>query len=316
MLPIGVLYMFSVVGMIAGALGWYVARVVLILAGPSVPTAYEPLVIFGIVGFFLGPTVCAMENAWMSGIANSLREAAVGLLTGVVGGLLGGWIGGLIFSMFAESNVVVARLLAFLIIGTTLGIGQALYPFSFSKTVWGLIGGFAGGILAGLLFLIANNLGMGINIVQAMSLTLMGGIIAIAIHAIVSLGAHVELVGDDENITKYDSRFRSTLYRDQLNVFGNGDPGRTSAKANLQIRANDSDIDPVHAILEWDETNQRYLLSPYWVVVPEAQQQGVATYVNNKQISKAATLKHGDVIQLGQTKFHFRLRASAQGSVQ
>lgn len=311
MFPWAVLYLFSVAGMIAGASGWFVSELFSLLSPMALAKPWDSLPLFGAVGLFVGATICAAENVWMSGLANAWRDAVIGAATGVGGGVAGGWLGILAYQNLVASNDILARVVAFVLIGLVIGVGQALHPMSVSRAVWGLIGGMVGGVIAGLLFWVARFLPVSIDWVRVSSVTLMGGLLALAIHAIVSLSAHVELVGDDSNIAKYDGRFHSPVFRDALNVFGNGDPGRSSPKANLQIRANDPDIDAVHAILEWSEDTNRYLLTPLWVKMPEAQNQGAATYVNNQQVTAPIALKHGDTVQLGKTRFHFRLRRGA-----
>jgi hypothetical protein len=310
MIPFRVLYLFMVAGATAGVTGWYFSQMIILLFHLPV---YTDLLTFTLVGLFLGPTVCASEKAWISGFSNALVDAALGLATGLGGGVVGGLLGGLIWkklSTITAGGDVLVRPVAFIVTGVLLGVGNAFHPFSLSKTVWGMVGGFVGGLIASLLLWVGLMIGgESANVVQAVSLALMGGVIALALHLIVSYSAQAELAGVETNIPKYDERFRSPLYRDMVNIFGNGDFGKSDARANLQLhRTNDDTLDPVHAVLEWSRDSNRYTLTPYHVKMPEATNQGVETYVNGQRLRQPALLKHGDIIQFGKTKFHFLLR--------
>ncbi len=318
MIPFRILYLFTVAGMASGTVGWYLSRMAVLLG--FVDPKYATMLAIASAGVFVGPTVCAAENTFFSGLANAWRDALIGLATGIGGGLIGGVLGGLIFQKWGTlgaSSDVIVRILGFVAVGVTLGAGQALHPpISVSRLLLGAVGGFVGGLVAGLVFWIAGNIAsIDVNIQQAVALILISGSITLAVHLIVSLGAHAELVGDDNNIPKYDSRFRSPVFRDVINVFGSGDPGKASPKANLQIRANDPDIDQVHAVLEWAKDTNRYILTPYYVKAPEATNQGVHTYVDGVQITQPVVLRPGNTIQFGRTAFKFNLRRGAQGEV-
>jgi len=299
-------------GAIGGSLGWAVVEPSSYLSPPDRPGVHVPLggfLLFGcIVGASIGVWVSVSEGIASGSGRMARRSAALGLVTGFFGGLVGLMIGQAVYGPLESVGsaapsfvgffiLVIARALGWSFVGLVIGGSQGLPNLSTRRMRNGAIGGFLGGAAGGATFEILRWLNA-IRLTEApifpgpmlrcIALTLTGASIGLFIGFVEELLKQawvVKLGGAGEGRQYILSKDISAIGRSEL--------------ADVPIFG-DTSVAAVHAVLRAD--NGRYVI--------EDQGAPSGTLLNGQPVQRA-TLKDGDIIQVGGTRLGFREKATA-----
>ncbi len=134
------------------------------LFGRSVGHLLRDMAVFGLVlGGMIGLSLGAVEGIVVGSWERILTGGGLGALIGGAGGALGGIAGQLAYSMVGNfaadalgagnfAMAVMARSVGWALVGAFVGLGPGVMMAAPRKIINGLIGGAAGGLIAGLLF--------------------------------------------------------------------------------------------------------------------------------------------------------------------
>lgn len=132
-------------------------------------TTAAGLLLFAVVGGFIGLAVGAVDGLICRLLRRALLAGFIGLLVGFIGGFISGIIANLAYAPLNELAMkqavgisdltafgfavqMTGRGLAWLLAGMTMGLGQGLAMRSKRLILYGLLGGIVGGLMGGLLF--------------------------------------------------------------------------------------------------------------------------------------------------------------------
>lgn len=313
--------LYGLIGASAGllvwaALNWHVyhlwhpagqlsAIVVPGLVFQTILHVYVPL------GILLGAAVAVIEPVRDTDLAAALRNEWTwllrGILLGAAGGLLGGYLGEFVMGRFTAGADAVttmrvwARLTGLivtgLILGAALGLVDKWRTTSNDRLLAGLLGGSAGGLIAGLVF---QFLVRRPEVMTVVAVMIFAAFLAGSIGSIMYLQTKARLMGAPQNIFKYREAWRKNLNADSILFIGSALPTRISQRTNFKI-AQDLDIMPEHCTLEYDRQLRRWILARYHPSATEL-------YVNSRPVKDApVAIRDGDVITVGRTSFRFLL---------
>ena len=311
----GQVFFKMLVGAVAGTLAWVICE-------PQMPAnVYDEagwqraslllvLLIGGLVGIALGGV-----NGYLQGSrVHTLKGLGFGLLGGLLGASLGNGIGGAFLRLFPGDlstatdkypifYIMMGRLMFMAPLGLCIGLGIGLVGWTKRRILVGALGGFAGGVLAGLLFdPVSFTLG---SIVVAMKQSQpgAGGVVEVGIFGRALLGILVGggiglFMGVFDRATR-TAWLRLTLGRNEGKEWVVDAPqtfiGR-SESAHVPLFG-DNSIAPMHACIARQGPN--YILmdggSP------------VGTYLNGQPV-KQMPLFHGAVIRIGTFDLQFMMR--------
>jgi len=139
-----------------------------------------------VLGALVGGAIGAAEGASIGVWRKAGIGAGLGAAVGAGGGAAGGAVGQLVYSLLHGGYAplgqqILARTLAWCLVGLVIGLGWSLSTRSNRKIINGLIGGAAGGALGGLLFDALGYAFGGGTVSRLVAITLLGGGIGTAI---------------------------------------------------------------------------------------------------------------------------------------
>jgi hypothetical protein len=268
---------------------------------------FQGFLLFMLVGGFVGLFIGAMEGILAKNTSRAIRGGMIGFGVGFGGGLVSTFIAQLIFgillmlgfAMLGEgaltdpaNNVqgfvlfMVARSLGWAVAGMTMGLGPGIALKSKKLARNGFIGGMIGGMIGGLLFdpicyvVSGGTLESGGEASRAVGLALIGAVAGLMIGL-------VEMLTKDAWLLMIDGPLKGK----QFIVYKNPTIIGSSPRSEIYL-FKDLEIESSHARI----TSARDM---YEIEDLETQ---AGTLVNGQKI-KRQQLKHGDIIQIGSTKF-------------
>ena len=180
----------TIAGLIGGLLAWAVAESLFgdnHTAGSVSQILIEMgvfgAIIGGIIGCCLGAADGVVSGVW----EKALKAGGIGLGIGAAGGFLGGVCGQYLYGSLLGSGqpgigtFMLARTIAWSVVGIFVGLGQGVGRGSGKRIVNGLIGGLAGGFVAGLLF---DPIGSAVNtglVSRLVGISILGGAAGLAV---------------------------------------------------------------------------------------------------------------------------------------
>ena len=153
-----------IAGLIGGVLAWAIDEPGMQSGGGAAladEEAVRETMIFSVVlGALIGMARGAGEGLLTGAYSKMVRDAALGLAIGAPGGAYAGFSGLIAFNMLlpggdqepALGQKMVARTIAWALVGVFIGLAQGARDQSTGRIVTGLMGGLIGGAVGGLLF--------------------------------------------------------------------------------------------------------------------------------------------------------------------
>ncbi len=312
---------YTLAGMLGAIVAWAIMEPTPLMPDDGGSTGYGAIVIIGLFsGLLIGLLLGLAEG--ISGLSpkDAARSAMLGALVGAAGGMVGLATGNALYNAFdqlAHSTnginpgsigqpnlfsfvlLLLGRGLGWALIGLFIGLSQGIATLSTKKMINGAIGGFIGGGLGGSVFEILAWMNEGHvtnflpGMVRFISFSITGAGIGLFIGFIEEIAKQawlVKLVGRNEG-KEY------TLYKEVTTL------GR-SEFADIPIFT-DPDVSENHAAI-------RVIGKRYQV---EDSGSAFGTKVGGQAITKE-TLKDGDIIEIGKTRFLFKDKASAPRYIQ
>jgi hypothetical protein len=301
------IYYYYLLGMFGGLTGWFLTA--LVFRGAD---DLGPLTLAGrgvILGGLIGLSVAAYDGLVSRSFGRFRKLGRNGLLLGVAAGgvalPLAQWVFGYLWpagqagaAVGLSPRTFLVGTLCWAILGGIIGFVEVIGKGT--QSYKGLLGGVAGGIVGGGVHETARAYGYVLDsgdsqqIVQAISLALMGGFIGLSTALIPTLlrRAWIEVLdgkyaGHEYDVTKYVSRERRGRGAQAL-------IGSDELRANIYLPA-DKEVFAQHAVLCY--TNE----APTLLVPPEAQKMEAKVLVNGYSVLKNCPLSDGDKIQIGTT---------------
>jgi len=307
---------YTLAGMLGAIVAWAIMEPTSLMPDDGRYIGYGAIVTVGLIsGLLIGLLLGLAEG--ISGLSprDAARSAMLGALVGAAGGMVGLATGNALYNAFDQlahaSNgvnpgsigqpnlfsfvlLLIGRGLGWALIGLFIGLSQGIATLSTKKMINGAVGGFIGGGLGGSVFEILAwmNEGHVTNFLPGMirfiSFSITGAGIGLFIGFIEEIAKQawlVKLVGRNEG-NEY------TLYKEVTTL------GR-SEFADIPIFT-DPDVSESHAAIR--AIGKRYHV--------EDLGSAFGTKVDGQAITKE-TLKDGDIIEIGKTRFLFKDKASA-----
>lgn len=139
-------------GMLTGAWGGFIAWLLLDpLLGLEPANPYLDALLNGaIVGVCVGALIGGFGGIVERSLGQFLRGVSSGLIMGLLGGAIGLVLGEFLFQAFGQITPV--RAIGWAIFGVAIGAGEGLVARSWRRMLFGLLGGFVGGLLGSFVF--------------------------------------------------------------------------------------------------------------------------------------------------------------------
>ncbi len=276
---------------LAGALGGTAAWVfILYVSGEIDNGLLTEMALGALAGIFIGGFIWSHEALSGRQFTKAIKQAAYGAMAGLLGGLAGAGLGNSVFSVLgkyaadiggvkASLGMALSVSLGWAVLGSVIGMSGGIMIRSRDRTLYGLLGGCAGGFVGGLMF----------NALPATSIwSVLIGLLLLGM----SIGAFISLVEEAFVSAKMKVIKGRHLNREfpllkDLNLVGRDDRSDVclSGAEGVSIR---------HALIKRD--NGHYMI--------EADQEGKAVYVNQK-MTRSSRLSDGDVIRVGSVLLMF-----------
>jgi len=271
-------YFYAVLGAIGGLLGWQVSNTLGLSFGPNLYLT-EALVgaLVGLcVGLFIGVTEGAMTLNGVQAAKSGGLSALLGLVAGAIGLPLSEY-----FFQTAGAGYL-GRALGWAIFGMLIGLAEGVFGRS---QVWkGMLGGFAGGAVGGVLLEVVRGQLQDPLAGKAFGLVLLGACVGAFISLVeVALGrAWLEVVSGKLKGTEFmlDKFMRAKGPAIMI--------GSSALKSEIVLP--DPDVAPQHAVLQGDGRQ---------FTVRDMSLSG--TYINNRRVQQAR-LGNGQRMRMGNTE--------------
>jgi hypothetical protein len=284
-------------GAIGGLLAWLVTEMFYddYSNAQSIEQIIMEMALFGgAIGGLMGSALGAAEGVITRVAPVALRGGAIALGVGFLGGMVGGASGQILYGTMGGGTFeismgmqVLARTLAWGLVGMFIGLGQGISFRSSKKIVNGLIGGMAGGLVGGLLFDLIGSVTVGGGTSRSIAITLMGAAVGAAIGMVdeIRKEAWLKVIAGPMTGKEY------ILFNEVTHV-------GSSPKCDIVIYR-DPQVAPQQAIIEGKHGHYRIVNN------------GTATpvYVNDRSVS-ASALANGQSIRMGSTVFLFQVKES------
>ena len=295
------IYFNAVFGGLGGLLGWMLFSI-LSRNDPSLePLLLDGALVGGGIGYFVVSVDAIRDRSWL----RFVRLASYGLVLGAVGGAIGmliaervnyllvGGIGAIRGSSFKFLGTVLARGLGFLFLGAFVGGSEGIAARSLGKfsygTIGGLLGGFVGGSLFALVYLVTLDRGADASLAGAAGIVVMGASIG-------ALSALVQGVFQPASVKVMRGWQEGREYALDKNDILLG----RDEHADIAL-FRDMKVEKRHAFIR--RKGDRYVLvnndaPPDW------------TRVNETPVAGDVELNDGDRVQLGNILLRFQRRAA------
>lgn len=266
------------------------------------------LLLFPLVAAFIGLAIGAADGIVCRLPRRALMAGGVGLLVGFIGGFVSSTLASLVYSPLNQLAVqqqgqsfgslstfgffvqVTARILAWGLAGTAMGLGQGIALRSKRLLLYGLLGGVLGGLLGGLLFDPIDLLLLGPDKPSAHWSRLIGFCVIGA--SVGGMIGFVELMARDAWLRMTQGPLAGKeflIFKDIMNL-------GSSPRCEIYL-FNDPGVEDVHATIR--------------AIGDECEIENVSTtnpaQINNRPVTRSR-LRHGDQIRIGRTEFVFQRR--------
>lgn len=168
-------------GCLSGAWGGFIAWVLLdpLLSIEPANPYLDALINGVIIGICIGVLIGGFGGLVERNVKQLLRGLTNGLVTGLLGGAIGLVVGETLFQLLGQATLV--RAIGWAIFGVAIGTGEGMLIRSSRRVLFGAIGGFAGGILGSMSFvLVRDSLAMP-SFSRALGFTILGALIGLFI---------------------------------------------------------------------------------------------------------------------------------------
>jgi MFS family permease len=303
------LYYMSLVGGMAGLFSWAVTALVAAALPNQRSVWVSDLVAAVILGGFIGGLTVGFSDRW-SGNRAIPRWIISGTLVGILAGFIAGLIQIPITNNLSAQTPVIARLIAWMLAGSFIGLGLGLRWVHVNRlrAAHAYAGGLIGGALGGFMF---TSLGSSIpDLSQALGFVFIGvGIcFGITLAPILLRDGIIQFVSSGD--ARAQSKFGRThkeweLQQGDSYLIGseNQDFSKTRYRPNIQIFVPDAAIAPRHAILFGKEG--RFYLARHGDTAGQAGLARFITRVRGKSVIGSQELRDSDDIQIGRTALRF-----------
>lgn len=305
------------VGAMSGLGAWLVTTIVVSAVGLSQSTLLPDLIASAVLGMFLGGMAVGFSDRW-SGNRTQPRFAIAGALTGLAAGGVASLLQWPIDAHIGQQSPLVARVSAWLLAGSLIGLGLGMRWFSVNplRPVHAFVGGLVGGGLGGLLFSSVGSNAPDLSQATGFVLTGAGICFGITVTPMLLQAATLQFVSSGD--ARAHSKFG--LASKEWDV-QNGDScliGSRSAelsptryKPEIEIFIPDTRIAPRHAKLL--AKNGRFFLCRHPDIASAG---GLAHYVlrvRGRSVTDTAELHNNDDILIGHTALRFIAKTSGVG---
>lgn len=309
-------YYYVLLGAFGGTTGWFVTALAFRGAAADPPTVAAQGTILGAV---IGLAIAAYDGVVSRSFRRLFKFGLIGLLLGALGGGGGLSLGQLVFGwlwvpapgggreVFNLRSFLIGTL-CWMILGGLIGLVEVIGKGT--QRYKGLLGGILGALIGGGIHELARGYMLASagepdpsQMIQALSLTVMGGCIGGSVALISTLFRRAWFVVLDGklkdhvyDVTKYVSK--DSVLRGKGKENGGAVIGSDELRVTVYLPA-DKDVLSQHAFLHY--ANEGPMLRPS----PEAQKSKAKTLVNNYPVS-TWYLTDKDKIQIGSTNLLYR----------
>lgn len=303
------LYYMSLVGGMAGLCSWALTAM-LSAAMVNEPVAWiSDLVAATVLGAFIGGATVGFSDYW-SGNRVATRWVVSGILIGGGAGLLAGLIQIPITLSISASSPLLARLIAWGLVGSIIGIGLGLrwIQINHLRVVHAFLGGLIGGVLGGVIFV---GIGSSVpDLSQALGFIVVGAGICFG----VTLAPILLRDGVLRFVSSGDGRAQSKFGRTNKEwevqqgdsyVIGSEwqDMQNTRYRPGIEIFIPDAAIANRHAVLFGKEG--RFFVARHPSCADRASLARFVLRVRGKTVVTSQELKDSDDILIGRTTLRF-----------
>ncbi|HEY5983554.1 MAG TPA: FHA domain-containing protein [Anaerolineales bacterium] len=271
-------YFYAVLGGIGGLIGWQVSNMLGLSFGPSLYVS-EALV-GALVGLCVGLCIGITEGAMTLNIVQAGKSGLSGGLLGMVAGAIGLPLSELFFQTAGAGYL--GRALGWGLFGLLIGLAESVFGKS---QLWkGMLGGFVGGAIGGILLEAVRGFLQDPIAGKAFGLVLLGA----SVGAFISL---VEVALGKAWLEVTSGKLRGTEFMLDKFMHAKGPSiaiGSSPLKSEIVLP--DPDIAPQHAMLRGDGSQ---------FTVKDMSLSG--TFINNRKIEQAR-LTNGQRIRMGNTE--------------
>lgn len=293
--------------MIAGLIGALIAWGIMEPSmDDAVPDAGKGFLLFALVGGLAAFMIGSVEGILARNYGRALKGGVIGLVVGFVGGIFSNYAANVIFfltlvfgfgvmgagdprhSLMGFITAVIARSLAWMVAGMTVGLGPGMALKSKKLTLNGFIGGMIGGLIGGILFdpinwvVSGGTLETGVEISRAIGFCVIGAMAGYMIGIVEMLAKNAWLL-----------MTAGPLKGKQFIVYKNPTIIGSSPKCEVYI-FKDPAIEPFHAAVH--TVRDGYEI--------EDKNTPGGTWINGQKI-KRKRLQGGDEIKIGEAKFTY-----------
>ena len=275
-------YFYAVLGGIGGLLGWQVSNLLGLSFGPNLYV--EELLVGALVGLCVGLFIGITEGALTRNIVQAAKSGVFSGLLGMVAGAIGLPLSEFLFQTTGAGYF--GRALGWGIFGMLIGLAQGV--FGKSQAWKGMLGGFIGGAIGGILLESVHQFFQDPVVGKAAGLVLLGALVG----AFISL---TEVLLGKAWLEVTSGKLKGTEFiLDKFMHAGGPSIAIGSSPLKSEIVLPDPDIAPQHAMLTGDGTQ---------FTVRDMSLAG--TFINNKKIEQAR-LANGQKIRMGNTEMVYR----------
>ncbi len=275
-------YFYAVLGGIGGLVGWQVSNLLGLSFGPNLYV--EELLVGALVGLCVGLFIGIAEGVMTLNFVQAAKAGVFSGLLGLVAGAIGLPLSEFLFQTIGAGYF--GRALGWGVFGLLIGLSESF--FGKSQAWKGMLGGFVGGAIGGVLlesvYRFFNNPLTG----KAAGLVLLGALVG----AFISL---TEVLLGRAWLEVTSGKLKGTEFiLDKFMHAGGPSIAIGSSPLKSEIVLPDPDIAPQHAMLNGDGTQ---------FTVKDISLSG--TFINNKKIEQAR-LANGQRIRMGNTEMVYR----------
>ncbi len=275
-------YFYAVLGGIGGLVGWQVSNLLGLSFGPNLYV--EELLVGALVGLCVGLFIGLTEGALTLNIVQAAKSGVFSGVLGLVAGAIGLPLSEFLFQTTGAGYF--GRALGWGIFGMLIGLAEGV--FGKSQAWKGMLGGFVGGAIGGVLLESVHQFFQDPVVGKAAGLVLLGALVG----AFISL---TEVLLGKAWLEVTSGKLKGTEFiLDKFMHAGGPSIAIGSSPLKSEIVLPDPDIAPQHAMLTGDGMQ---------FTVKDMSLSG--TFINNKKIEQAR-LANGQKIRMGNTEMVYR----------
>ena len=275
-------YFYAVLGGIGGLIGWQVSNLLGLSFGPNLYVS--EMLVGALVGLCVGLFIGITEGAITLNIVQAVKSGGFSGLLGMVAGAIGLPLSEFLFQTIGAGYI--GRALGWGIFGLLIGLAESV--FGKSQAWKGMLGGFVGGAIGGVLLEAVYRFFDNPLTGKATGLVLLGALVGAFI-------SFTEVLLGKAWLEVTSGKLKGTEFILDKFMHGGGPAiaiGSSPLKSEIVLP--DPDIAPQHAMLTGDGTQ---------FTVKDMSLSG--TFINNKKIEQAR-LSNGQRIRMGNTEMVYR----------